>query len=73
MEVPHLVRPRYLAGGAWRARKIEKAGKGRSEAGKTKGILPTTMQRYCCRRGRAYRTVAQYEEIMASCGSRKKG
>lgn len=73
MIAPANIYPRYLSGGAWKVRKIEKEGKGRHEAGKTKGIMPTTMQRFCCRNSRAYRTVAQYDAIMASCGSRKKG
>ncbi len=72
MQAPANVYPRYLAGGAWKVKKMEKAGKGRQESGKSKGIRPTKMQRYCCKRNRAYRTVDKYEEIMNSCGSRKK-
>ena len=41
--------------GEWKNKVIKKKGKGSQTTGKTKGINPSTLDRYMARAGRAYK------------------
>lgn len=56
--------------GTWKARKISKLHKGRSESGRSKGLVPPAWARYCARSGRAYKTDI-YAKWSAVCDGSK--
>lgn len=67
---PRDVLPRYLSMGNWKAKKLEKKGKGRSETGRSKGIVASALQKSMCRRNRSYKHPL-YGEVMESLGIKK--
>lgn len=71
-DVGHDIQRKYLAGGVWKRRIIEKENKGRQETGKSKGLVPSSLARFMCRNGRSYKH-PRYAEVMAALGQRKKG
>lgn len=50
------VKSKYLAGGQWKARKMQKGQRASHESGKKKGLVPPSWARYCARSARAYKT-----------------
>lgn len=41
--------------GTWKRKILDKAGKGRSESGRSKGIVVSPLYRTLCRRNRSYK------------------
>lgn len=56
--------------GTWKTRKIAKKSRGRSETGRSKGLIATPIQKFMCRNSRSYKHPL-YEEVMKSLGVRK--
>jgi hypothetical protein len=54
----------------WKSRTISKTTKGSQTPGIKKGIHPSQLERYMCRRNRSYKH-ADYARVMASLGLRK--
>lgn len=67
---PRDVLPRYLSMGTWKSKQLEKKGKGRSETGKSKGIVASALQKYMCRRNRSHNHPL-YGVVMESLGIKK--
>lgn len=55
----------------WKARKIAKASKGRSESGRSKGIIATPLERWMCRASRSYKH-PMYDMIMSKMTGEKR-
>jgi len=60
--------------GTWKRRVMEKKGKGRSESGRSKGLVATPLERTMCRRNRSWKDPL-YEFVMDKLTGekRKKG
>lgn len=56
--------------GRWKARKLIKKGRGSQSTGKSKGLVPSALARFMCRRGRSHKHPL-YAEVMAGLGIRK--
>lgn len=56
--------------GTWKVNIIKKKSGGRSETGKSKGIVATPLAKYMCRANRSYKH-PQYDKIMAGLGIKK--
>jgi hypothetical protein len=56
--------------GSWRKRKILKKGRGKSESGKSKGLVPDALAKYMCRRNRSYKHPL-YDEVMSKLAIKK--
>lgn len=55
--------PKGSAMGTWKSRIFSKRNKGKSEPGKGKGIHPSPLQRYMCRRNRSWKH-PEYHTVM---------
>jgi hypothetical protein len=74
LAVPSGVKVRYLAGGAWKSKKIRRKGKASQTAGKAKGITCQAdyLKKFFARRSRSYK-VNGYSDWCKLCDSMNLG
>jgi hypothetical protein len=67
------IKPRYQAGGEWKARLLEKGTRASQTPGKKKGIAASGLDKTMCRRNRSYKHPA-YDAIMLKLdGNKRRG
>jgi hypothetical protein len=57
--------------GTWKTRLIAKKSKGKSESGRSKGLVPPPWARHCAKAARAYKTNPRYGEWCTKCDGSK--
>ena len=57
--------------GTWKRRLIEKKARGRSESGRSKGLVPPVWAKNCARAARAYKNNPRYGEWCVKCTGEK--
>lgn len=57
--------------GTWKTRKIAKKARGKSETGRSKGIVASPLERFMCRSNRSWKHPL-YESIMSKLDGEKR-
>lgn len=67
---PNDVKAKYLSGGQWNARKLQKGLRASHESGKKKGLVPPALARYMAKANRSYKHPG-YAAWSAKCQGEK--